>query len=441
MPNFRFKLPSRNWSIFFTIVGSWTAAYAYDRREKKRILQKWQDRVSHLALQPLRPEEMPRSVRIILGAPPADGLLTAREHFHEYVKPILTAGGMDWEAVEGRKEGDVRAMIAEKIREVRIRAGETGEIPERDEGEEKKDMVREIRERSGVDVEGGKATPAGDIVIGRNIWKEYMRGLHEGWLGPLSPPIVPVEEVAAETNPDTPTEATAQRDDPQQLDTPHSEPEQSIVETLTDIVEPANTSESTPFVEDSTGTSQSDSDKVSEEKKKSEEEEEAKKKAEKAKRKQPPPFMSTVEYADAALPPTIPRALGPAIAVPLPHILGFLNTPIRMYRFLKQRELAEDIGRQVVSAVLGAHEPYQQITVQQDQGQGDDLKWEQEESLKNEESEWHKSTRKKAWENKEAGKESLWVDDMVVDSRIVGRMRKFVLPDSTQEQGTSEEMS
>jgi hypothetical protein len=27
--------------------------------------------------------------------------------------------------------------------------------------------------------------PKGDLVIGRHTWKEYIRGLHEGWLGPL----------------------------------------------------------------------------------------------------------------------------------------------------------------------------------------------------------------------------------------------------------------
>jgi import inner membrane translocase subunit TIM54 len=435
MPNFRFKLPSRNWSIFFTIVGSWTAAYAYDRREKKRIIQKWSDRVAYLASAPLNPDVMPRSIRVILGAPPADGLLTAREHYHEYVKPILVAGGMDWEAVEGRKEGDVRAMVAEKIREIRIRAGETGELPERDETEEKKEIIRQVRERHQVEMEGGRAAVGGDIVIGRNIWKEYMRGLHEGWLGPLTSPIVPVTEVAEEATEDTQTPIPENTVDAQ-LDTPSTEPEKSIIESLTDVVDPANSSE-TAFSGATSESSQSEVDKASEEKKKAEEEE-AKKKEEKPKRKQPPPFISTSEYADAPLAPTISAALGPSIAIPLPHILGFLNTPIRMYRFLRQRELAEDIGRQVASAVLAAQEPYQQISVAPENEQSDNMRWEQEGLLKNEEAEWHNSTRKKADVNREENKESLWVDDMVLDSRIVGRMRKFVLPDSTQEAGMSE---
>src|ERR1700760_363702 len=147
MPNFRFRLPSRNWTIFLTIVGSWSGAVWYDRREKKRIQKKWCDAVSHIRSEPLSPYLMRRKLLIVLSAPPADGLLSAREHFHEYIRPILVAGGMDWEAVEGRKEGDVRAQIAERIRDFRRRKGEVGgESTE----EEKEVMLREMRERLGV---------------------------------------------------------------------------------------------------------------------------------------------------------------------------------------------------------------------------------------------------------------------------------------------------
>lgn len=447
MPNFRFKLPSRNWSIFLTIVGSWTAAYTYDRREKKRILQKWQDRVSHLSKQPLAATVMPRSIRVILGAPPGDGLLTAREHYHEYVKPILIAGGLDWEAIEGRKEGDVRAMIAEKIRETRLRAGEVGELPERDESEETKDMVREIRQRNGVEFEGGRAVVHGDIVLGRNIWKEYIRGLHEGWLGPLTAPVTPPEAAPAASAADATTENIASEANTplgaSQSDLPSSQinADQGIIESLTDIVEPENASPLASEFSSAASALQTKIDKSTEEKKKLEEEEANKKKKEKAKRKQPPPFISTTEYADAPLPPSISRALGPSVAIPLPHILGFLNTPIRMYRFLRQRDLADEIGKQVVCAVLAAHEPYQQVSTSNADEQSEVMQWEQEGLLKKEEAEWHSSVRKKADANRQENKESLWIDDMVLDNRIAGKMRKFILPDSTQEPGTSEDMS
>jgi import inner membrane translocase subunit TIM54 len=49
--------------------------------------------------------------------------------------------------------------------------------------------------------------------------------------------------------------------------------------------------------------------------------------------------------------------------------------------------------------------------------------WEQESLLKEEEPEWHKSVRK----NHDATKESVWIDQMVLDPRIAERMRKFVL--------------
>src|SRR3954467_1991658 len=86
LPNFRFKLPSRNWLIFCTIVGSWTGALVYDRREKKRIQAKWCALVSHLKDETLPSTAMQRKITVYLSAPPADGLLNSREHFHEYVK-------------------------------------------------------------------------------------------------------------------------------------------------------------------------------------------------------------------------------------------------------------------------------------------------------------------------------------------------------------------
>ena len=109
----------------------------------------------------------------------------AREHFHEYVKPILVAGALDWEVVEGRREGEVRANLASKIRRIRRRSGEESkEVLEESVEDRLEDFRRgaQIRAWDGIQ---------GDLILGRHTWKEYVRGLHEGWIGPLDEPEVP----------------------------------------------------------------------------------------------------------------------------------------------------------------------------------------------------------------------------------------------------------
>src|SRR4051794_37121686 len=168
MPNFRFKLPSRNWMIFLTITGSFTGALIYDRRQKRRAQQKWSELVAHLANDPLPIDQMRRKMTVYLAAPPGDGLRVARDHFKEYVKPILVAAALDYTVIEGRREGDVRASMAENIRKLRRKAGEPSSAAE-ETGVEA--IVAETRERIGISDEPG---PKGDLVIGRHTWKEYI---------------------------------------------------------------------------------------------------------------------------------------------------------------------------------------------------------------------------------------------------------------------------
>ncbi|TVY93886.1 Mitochondrial import inner membrane translocase subunit, partial [Lachnellula willkommii] len=190
--NFRPKLPSRNWSIFLAITGSFTAAVIYDKRETKRVQRKWCRLVEHVGKDPLEPRVMPRKLSVFLEGPPTDGLRSAQDHFKEYVKPVLVASGLDWEFIQGRKEGDIRAELAEKIRKSRLPLEQRAE----------EDVILEIRTKSGIaEFEG----PRGDIVIGRHTWKEYVRGLHEGWLGPLKEPPKPEEEKPQDA-PSTPIE-------------------------------------------------------------------------------------------------------------------------------------------------------------------------------------------------------------------------------------------
>jgi import inner membrane translocase subunit TIM54 len=192
--NFRPRLPSRNWMIFLSITGSFAAAVIYDKREKKRVQRKWCKLVDHVAKEPLDSKAMPRKLTVFLEGPPTDGLRNAQDHFKEYVKPILVASGLDWEFIQGRKEGDIRAELAEKIRDSRLPPGQ----------KRVEDLVAEVRQSSGIKEFDG---PRGDIVLGRHTWKEYVRGLHEGWLGPLTEPPKPTDEsLNAEKDTEAPIE-------------------------------------------------------------------------------------------------------------------------------------------------------------------------------------------------------------------------------------------
>ncbi|KAJ5929473.1 hypothetical protein N7454_006423 [Penicillium verhagenii] len=377
LPNIRLKLPSRNWMIFLTITGSFASAIIYDRREKRRSQQKWCELVAHIAKEPLSDKEMRRRLTVYLAAPPGDGLKVARDHFKEYVKPILTAAALDYTVVEGRREGQVRASTAENIRKLRRRAGE----PSTDVRElTTEDILVAGREAKDIRDESG---PKGDLVIGRHTWKEYIRGLHEGWLGPMDAPVPPPAEIPAVE-----------------------------VETLETLEK-----------------------KLDEDKK---EEKEEKKEEEKPSKPTGPAdaYITSADYPSAQLPPSIPQSFDSSTPIEFPHILGFLNTPIRMYRYLNQRHLAEDIGREVASLVLAnSSRPFRDDSFSADselsgaavdsfclpEGSATDVvrgHYEQQTVLEKEEKEWHKSVHKRDEEDLERE----WLDDIVLDPRIASRM-------------------
>lgn len=386
MPKLKFKLPSRNWMIFLSITGSFAAAITYDRRQKKAVQQKWCNLVSHLASEPLSPNELRRKLTVVLAPPPGDSLGVSRSYFKEYIKPVLVAASIDYELIEGRKEGDVRYGIAEQIRRKRRKL--EGVSPNSD-NMDAKDMLDEIRSKNGVKSEPGIQ---GDVVVGRQTWKEYIRGLHEGWLGPLEQP------------------------------EPQASPG-SILESLGgDREEALGEQKVTSDTTDSSSQSEgSDSDQSTAENEKPTE-----------KPYPPPAYLPLDRYADASLSSTVPATFEPSASIPHPHILGFLNTPTRIYRFLNQRHLADDIGRQTAAIVLGSVEPYRNSGngLAEDEGSSrSELSGEQDELLRDEESQWHKSI----WKAKDDGSERVWLDSITLDPRVGERMRKFVL----HENGTS----
>jgi len=282
--------------------------------------------------------------------------------------------------------------LAEKIRKFRRRAGETSQVVEEDSTES---AIVETRRRMGVYEEPG---PKGDLVIGRHAWKEYIRGLHEGWLGPLDPPspaspesasfsertiTLPVDESNSESSTDSATDA--ERKDPNAL-------------------EKGGKSEESP-----------------------------------KSRRPTSPFVTPAQYSSRGIPTTLPSTFEGSSPIPFPHILGFLNTPTRLYRFLTKRYLADNVGHDVAALVLASltrpyddgssytHSDVNAFDVTSSDGlPAPSTSYEQRDVLEHEEKEWHKSTWKKI-EGEENYKEREWLDDMVVDPRLASRMRRFVL--------------
>ncbi|KAI9778929.1 MAG: mitochondrial import inner membrane translocase subunit tim54 [Candelina submexicana] len=398
LPNFRFKLPSRNWLIFLSVTGSFTSLLLYDRYQKKLAQRKWCTLVSHLALEPLPTTSMPRKLTVYLAAPPGDSLSSAREYFTEYVKPILVSAALDWDVVEGRREGEVRAGLAERVRKLRRRRGKNTET---DLGEDVEFLMEQTRLKAGVKEDEGVK---GDIVIGRHTWKEYMRGLHEGWLGPIDPPPSPVSPASVDGS-----------SSPESLPSPISEslPPSDVAQSQDDahLSNDASPTESPAFEAPTQPTKP-------------------------PKPLQQTPFISTSNYSSATLPPTLPPTFDPSTPLPFPHILGFFNTPIRIYRFLTRRHLANAVGRDTAAVVLAGSRPYEQsastiaiahaepVTGSDEQVAGRKGTWyEQQRTLDHEEAEWLKSV----WIRKDDEGERVWLDEIVVDPRVAARMRKFEL--------------
>ncbi|KAI6713036.1 hypothetical protein JHW43_004407 [Diplocarpon mali] len=387
--NFRPKLPSRNWTIFLTLTGTFTAAVIYDQRETRRAQRKWCKLVEHISKEPLNPREMPRKLTVFLEGPPTDGLRVAQDHFKEYVKPILVASGLDWDFVQGRKEGDVRAELAEKIRKQRLPPEQRTE----------QDVVMETRRGNAIrEFEG----PGGDIVIGRHTWKEYVRGLHEGWLGPLhAPPRLEPEEEKPIV------------EEPKEKETGETAPG------ITLLSEPREAGSPKPTEEASASSPEGPK-----------------------KPPQPAPFVPVSAYPTAPTPPDLPSELEPAVPISFPHILGFLNTPKRLYRFLNRRVLADSIGRDTAAIILSTYRPYHATSTSEEEvASASDSPSPSSESssgettpavpqtaeiqaaLLEEEKEWHKNARIRV----PGEAERTWLEPVILDPRIASRMRRAEL--------------
>lgn len=387
--------------IFWTVLASFATAKIYDSRQKKAVQNKWCDLVAHISQQKLDTQQLPRKLTIFLAAMPGDGIGPSRQYFKDYVKPVLVAASMDYEVIEGRKEGDVRYGTAEQIRRLRRKKGERG--PSQAEPEMDGAMlVDQIRDQRFIHPEPGVR---GDLVLGRHTWKEYIRGLHEGWLGPIDEPADPVPEITSPS--------------------------------------------SLSLDDDKLEVTDDESPQVPEEKP-----EETKKEEEKKKKISPPPaYLATSAYSTSPLSPHIPSILEPSEPIHQQHLLGFLKTPQRIWNFLNKRKLADDVGRQTAAIVLAQYRPYihqesfassstdsdlEAVPIATRAQENDAVEtvqtaeaFEQSSLLNEEERYWHKSARKPRKDGAEI--ERVWANEFVFDPRIAVRMRKFELDPEEEE--------
>lgn len=267
----------------------------------------------------------------------------------------------------------------------------------------------------------------GDLILGRHTWKEYVRGLHEGWLGPLAEPKAQEMPSSAalsqeETGASPPPWQRAAPSDTGSLQLDKSPDLQDNLSPESTRVQPSiqRSSNSPPEIE-------KPPDKPP------------------AKPAPIPPYIRPEAYLTASSTVLIPSSLQPATVVPFPHLLGFLNTPIRIYRFLTKRYLADETGELVATLVLNSNtrnfdrgkEFYcnvghdEEASVSPQSSESTEIgkastAWEQESVLVNEEREWHKSARAPNPEEN-LDRERPWMEKMIIDNRVGDCMRTFEL--------------
>ncbi|KAF5093116.1 hypothetical protein D0Z00_004239 [Geotrichum galactomycetum] len=428
----RLRIPSRNWLIFWGVVGGLSGMYWYDRSERQKRRQYWKDQVSHIAQAPLGALELPRKVTVYLAPPPSDYLDITLTHFRQYIKPILVAAAVDYEVKTESRQGEIRNLVAEEIRNKR-RKGLGLPTSEADPETRKDALDRQIEQNLNRDQTGGI------IIIGRGAYKEYVNGVQEGWLGPLEDPNpAPVAEKVQEKEITAPADKTVESLDDitgSSAETivadPLATPAESDVAASTIAAEPTVAE---PTIAESTPASSNDDPAAFPDRKEDEaevlgyepdrtpqEEEEAKKKAEKP--PVPKPYIDGLDKGvsawtnETATPNEFALASEDEVSQPIGvmthrHILGFLNMPIRVYRFFTRRHLADELGRSTAAVIFAATRPFDKAT---------------DPSLLIEEE--HEDWPSK-WKQKCVDKNSEWMWEFGVDERVAEKLRVYALDEA-----------
>lgn len=429
------RLPSRNWMIFWCVVATGVGGYAYDKYEQKRLRKKWMDRVAKYGAEPLSPDLTARKVTVYVAPPPSDYLDESLAVFRRYVKPILNAGGVDFQIQSENRQGVIRSTVAAEIRSLRREVLNNTERLER-EKEAKKwyNRLKRFLSRSNdesVNLEAvedkisqdkytltnllgvyyknaldeGKlhnedafvsdpTANGGVICIGRGAYKEYLHGLHEGLLGPLEKPIDSVDI-------DVPVEGTKDKDS-----TPESESSDTLEGAEVAVVA-GEQLQSEDIDQKEHKDANGETNDMTNEESNDENSEEGEKLA-----KVPRPFIDPLEYSKTALAPELsfegkiqtdskvsPVFQQPIAVIPVYHLIGFLQTPVRIWRFYHKRELTDEYGRLTCAVVENLRRKFTP----------EDVDW-----AKDEEKDWPSK-----WVQKGIDKGSEWIQDTVVDDRVL----------------------
>lgn len=441
----RTSLPSRNWMIFWSLLAGVGGAIAYDVHEQKQVREKWMQKMESLGEVPYDTSKLPRKISIFISPFPDDYLDLSLKLFRKFIKPVLNASAVDFEVYTENRQGEIRHAVADKIRELRrsrleetMKRKETESeekrehswkkffrndilgIMKRKEKEDKLDLksVHDLYKPTDVlgfyymghpvhvEREDKDVVHAGGVIcIGRGAYKEYMNGVHEGLLGPLEKPSEPTS--------DEPTNAQMPSVDLKQEEVSKMEPVSDVVATPTptasiqDDTDKYSESSQNPAPEQAKESDSATEEQLSESEKTEIEE-----------KKKIMPFIKPDQYKDAPLAPElnfhsiirndkdVPVLFEqPVYVFPLPKVTGIRNWPRKIYNFFVRRYLAEDYVHKTASIVDNISRPYEY----KDQFMG-----------KEEEIFWPKK-----WVKLGKERNSEWVQDLLVDDRIVSRMRVF----------------
>ncbi|KAL4400728.1 mitochondrial import inner membrane translocase subunit Tim54 [Malassezia pachydermatis] len=114
------RLPSRNWCIFWASVATVSYLYYDDRKQCKKILEEYKERVRGLSDGVMHPHEHPRKVLVYTAKYPGDDNYdVSAVYFKRYVKPILVAAAVDYEILSGTRYGNLARELRDRIHERR----------------------------------------------------------------------------------------------------------------------------------------------------------------------------------------------------------------------------------------------------------------------------------------------------------------------------------
>lgn len=426
-------IPSRNWLIFWAVVGTIGGAIYYDKREQKQIRTRVCDELRPLSEVTYHTLDLPRKLTIYIAPPPNDFLDESVKMFRKYVKPYLNAAAIDFEIFSETRQGDIRAEVAQKIRDMRraelernqpvvAAAGPSwtqrvssqwGKLklvfskPKQDDDEattlrydlyEAKDVlglykvaqpVKPVSEDMRDPVHAG-----GVLCIGRGAYKEYLNGVHEGLLGPLDKPQWLVEQEAQEAADRKAARLAEQgKDKKPELPEQPEQPKEELPVSVYSPVQVAAKAEEAPQEEE-------EEDLV-----------DGRKPVQKA-------FIKPEDYANAPLAPELNMSAmvadangvpvlfeQPVYVIPVSNLHGFTNMPRNIYRWFTKRFQAADLADRTLVVVNNQPRPF---------AFRDTL------AAGEEELDWPK-----LWVERGRGKGSEWVQDLVTDERVTGRMRAY----------------